>query len=75
MQTSPIKEGRVPTKENEILINQSVKSLLKVNVGDKINLKSRNGNEKVVEVVGIEEGTLYSGNNVFYVKDYLNDKN
>ena len=47
MQTSPIKEGRVPTKENEILINQSVKSLLKVNVGDKIDLKDANGNEYI----------------------------
>lgn len=75
IQTSPIKEGRAPAKEDEILINQSVKVILKVNVGDKLNIKSVNGNEKVVEIVGVEEGTYYSSDNIFSVKSYLDDKN
>lgn len=63
--TNKIIEGRVPETSNEVIIDNYTQKSLKVNVGDTLNLESKDGEKKNFKIIGVSEAKYYSGINIY----------
>lgn len=70
-----ILEGRKPAADNEIIIDNNRKNVLKVNVGDKYTFVDKNSNKKEYTIVGVSEETGYSKADYLDMYTYFDSSN
>lgn len=72
---SELLEGKLPNKEDEVIIDSSSKKLLNLKVGDYIDLVNAKGETKRVNLVGSYYSTIYSTGGIKELTGYFESNN